>query len=143
MSVAEKIQALKDFDREAEKIVIELCKDRRAMIIKMNVDEMYGGVDAEGADISPPYRPSTIRRKRRRNQPYDRVTLRDEGDFHGSVEIEFRDGEFELVSRDQKAKYLQRKYGDDILGLSEDNVEKLTNDLKDDFQEVFRKIVLG
>lgn len=142
-SVSTLIDNLKDFERNYDQILIGLVKDREKEVIQMNTDQLFGGESADETGLSPRYTPSTIERKRRRNQPYDRVTLRDEGDFHASFFVRYGEDFFELASDDQKRVYLERKYGERLYGLTPGNIDRLTKDLKTDFVEAFRRKVLG
>ncbi|MDV7398637.1 hypothetical protein RZS08_44945, partial [Arthrospira platensis SPKY1] len=91
------------------------------------------GVKADGLEVVPSYRPSTIIRKIKKGHPYDRVTLRDEGDFHRSFFIVYRDDEFEITADDYKKQYLDRKYSPAIYGLTPANVERLIGMIRDQF----------
>lgn len=76
------------------------------------------------ADFAP-YRPLTIELKRSKGQPTNRVTLRDEGDFHRSFFIQFKGDGFEVRARDWKEAKLKREYGEEILKLSSKNMGDL------------------
>jgi len=76
------------------------------------------------ADFAP-YRPLTIELKRGKGQPTNRVTLRDEGDFHRSFFIQFKGDGFEVRARDWKEAKLKREYGEEILKLSSENMSDL------------------
>jgi len=81
------------------------------------------GVDGNGNKLKA-YQRSTIRYKIRKNQPTDRTTTRDEGDFHASITIDARDDEFEVSSNVTHAKFLIKKYGPDILRPSIENMKE-------------------
>ena len=54
-------------------------------IVELNVKQLYEyGINSLGIriDTYDPYSPYTVRVKKEKGQPYDRVTLRDTGDFH-------------------------------------------------------------
>lgn len=64
----------------------------------------------------------TIQRKRRLGQPVDRITLHDKERFVGSIDIEARDGEFEVDSDVDYDKYIFDRYGVDVLKPSQENM---------------------
>lgn len=76
-------------------------------------------------DTYAPYTPYTKAIKKEKGQPYDRVTLNDTGDFEGSLYIEFQADGFRIYAADSKTDELTDKYGSEILGLSDENLERL------------------
>jgi hypothetical protein len=125
------IENIQTFERTSDQILIDLAKNRQRQIIKFNTDQLDSGQASDGSEVQPSYRPSTIERKKRKGQPYDRVTLKDEGDFHASFFVRF--------GSDQKRVYLERKYGTDIYGLSPENLGQLIGLINDDFIEALRR----
>lgn len=111
----------------------EIISNNEGEIVAMNADEQLyeEGINAVGISIMDyaPYAPSTIKRKIAKGQPYNRVTLRDEGDFEASFFIEADRQKFEIKASDWKAEYLTRRYGSQILGLTEENVARLTREI--------------
>ena len=65
--------------------------------------------------ISPLKR--TIREKRIKGQPTNRVTLRDKRDFYNEIFVDARDETFVIDSADEKAGKLIMDYGEKIFGL--------------------------
>lgn len=96
-----------------------------ASIIDWNVEQMLSGQDSEDKPIDPPYRPLTIEIKKIKGQPYDKVTLRDEGDFHHGTIIEWGDNSFFITSTDPKTTKLTKKYGWQIFGLNDEHYTDL------------------
>lgn len=86
------------------------------------------GVNRLGIPIMDyqPYSPMTMEIKRMKGQPYDRVTLRDTGDFHQSFRVEATLKDFVISADDWKAEKLKKKYGKGIFGLTEENLRELT-----------------
>lgn len=110
-------------------IIQNVVYENEAYIVDMNTeDQLYQrGVNALGVDISDykPYSPITIEIKHLKNQPTDRVTLRDTGDFHSSFYIFAGIEQFEINAKDTKTKALIAKYGRQILGLTNENISSL------------------
>ena len=107
----------------------KIAKEHDYLIIDMNVEEQLFmlGVTAENIPILnfAPYSPVTIDIKREKGQPTDRVTLRDGGDFHDSFTVEVRGQSLWLKSDDEKAGDLTDRYGREIFGLTDDNLQEL------------------
>ena len=108
-------------------------------IVAIVVNRMYeeGKRRAEsGGDtepIEPPYAKRTVQRKRRKGQPYDRVTLRDKGKFHKSLRVYYTANGFYVKSRGVRSKkgfrydqFLESKYTDRIYGLTSGEIAEFT-----------------
>ncbi len=63
------------------------------------------------------YAERTIREKKRKGQPTDRVTLRDQMDFYNEIFLDAREQTFVIDSADGKTEKLIEDYGETILGL--------------------------
>lgn len=111
------------------KWVQQIIYDNEAYIVDLNAEEQLyeQGVNNLGVSISDyaPYSPVTIEIKKAKGQPTNRVTLRDEGDFESSFFIEVGQNQFEIKASDWKTEELIKKYGRQILGLTNENIEKL------------------
>ncbi len=104
-------------------------------VLEANREQLYSGRDSEGRQITPPYKPNTVRWKKSKRQPYDRVTLLDEGHFYDAFDINYNDDNFEITSRDWKAPDLTQKYGLDIFGLTEQARNELSESIKETLLE--------
>jgi hypothetical protein len=95
----------------------------------MNQEQMYElGQDSNGELIGGGgYSPITIWIKEKKGQRVDHITLRDTGDFYNSMTVEVSSGEFIIDADADKGggHNLFDMYGIDILGLNEDNKERL------------------
>lgn len=111
------------------KWVQQIIYDNEAYIVDLNAEEQLyeQGVNNLGVSISDyaPYSPVTIEIKKAKGQPTNRVTLRDEGDFESSFFLEVGQNQFEIKASDWKTEELMKKYGRQILGLTNENIEKL------------------
>lgn len=132
------IAALKDRVRafnerlESGALIRKVIEDNDAEICDMNAQEQLyeQGINRLGVDISDyaPYSPITIDIKKLKGQPTNRVTLRDEGDFHSSFYVVATDTSFEVKAKDAKAEHLLSKYGQQILGLTRENLITLVHE---------------
>jgi len=109
--------------------ISEIILKNEAFIIDMNAtDQLFNqGVNNLGVSIDDymPYSPYTIEIKKLKGQPYNRVTLHDEGDFEESFFLEVGNEKFEVKAADFKTLDLIKKYGRQILGLTEENISEL------------------
>lgn len=93
-----------------------------------NTAQLAEGLDSDGRAIGPEYAPLTVAIKQLKGQPTDRVTLRDEGNFYSGVVLRLDTGSFELVGTDEKTPALVEKYGDEILGISDEHLAEFRTD---------------
>lgn len=110
-------------------MIREVVEDSEAWIVDMNVEEQLykRGVDSLNESIMGyrPYTQFTIRIKEQKGQPTDRVTLRDTGDFESSFYVVADNMQFDITASDEKTGELIRKYGREIFGLTEENIQRL------------------
>ena len=96
-------------------------------------EQMYQGIDSKGIDIKPAYANSTIKIKRKKGQPTDRVTLFDTGAFYNSLTITARKNDAVIKSNINYSKYLIletspfTKGYPNIFGLDEENLDRFLN----------------
>lgn len=109
-----------------------------AFIENLNRAQLFAGKDASGADITPDYTEFTTLVKAEKNQPSDRVTLRDTGAFYESIFSDVFENAFEIKADDPKTNELKAKYGPDILGLTTESKEKLTAHIRPQFVALIR-----
>lgn len=143
-AIADKIQALESWQRDAERHVIAEARQFERYILRSNTEEQLyrRGQDAEGFDVTPFYTPFTIQIKQAKGQPTDRVTLFDTGQFHASFYVDWRDTEFEIYARDPLTPKLAGKYGPDIFGLDDNSRRDLIDNLKGPLLENLKKEIL-
>lgn len=139
--IQEKIEALRRFEKEHESIVIQLAANYEAEILDMNTDQLEKGIEATGNPVSPPYRPLTISIKQQKGQPTDRVTLKDEGDFHDSFFLVLNQTSFAIYAKDEKTARIERKYGRDIFGLTDENLQSLIEMIKPDLIDTLKSMI--
>lgn len=110
---------VQDLDLEIE--VGESFNETSEEYTRRNAEQMYLGLDKEGKEITPAYAESTIRYKKRKGQPYDRVTLRDTGAFHKKLWAKADNDKIFIGSDVEYTDHLAEKYTDKIFGLDSEN----------------------
>lgn len=125
----------------------EIMRNEEVITRMIAEEQLYDlGIEGRGIEIKSyaPYAPRTIKNKKRKGQPYDRVTLRDTGEFHRSLKVVFDDSGFYVTSTDDKAKYLLEKYGKTIFRLTNENLTILLNDyIRPSLKEKFKNYILN
>lgn len=138
------IDALKRFQAEGDSIVQSILRDNEHIIIDMNAQNQLfeRGIDSRGIELrnANPYSPITQKIKQFKRQPFDRVTLRDTGDFHRSFEVIFTQEGFIITANDIKTEKLIDKYGEHIFGLTAENLKELQEDyVAPELSEILKK----
>lgn len=123
------INSLSDFDRKLPQRVLDCVRENESVIVDMNAEEQLyeHGQNRLGVDISDyqPYTRRTIELKKIKGQPYDRVTLRDTGEFEASFFICYDSDSWQIQAADEKTDKLVKKYGAEILGLNDENMNEI------------------
>jgi hypothetical protein len=135
------IKRLEKVKRAVPYLVEEIAKDESIQntIIDLNQNQMYDGERADGSDISPSYVDRTIKYKKKRGDPYDRVTLLNFGDFYQEMKNVYSSEGITITSTDKKKDKLVKKYGEGIFGLNEVNLQKV----RVDFFELLRYKIMS
>lgn len=122
------INRLTDYRDNINNYMEDITRSIEDEIKELNVHQQYDlGQDRYGNEIRPEYAESTIRYKRRKGQPTDRVTLQDTGQYHDTFKIRYEAEGFELYANDWKAGFLDRKYGKEIYGLQDEAAKELAD----------------
>jgi len=106
-------------------MTMQCFDENKEEIVALNTDDqMYNkGIDAKGHKIEPMYRPSTIAKKKRLNLPFDHVTLYQTGKLHDHTHIDVRKTKIRFINDDPKYFKLTEKYGENLLGLTPENLD--------------------
>tara|TARA_R110000796_G_scaffold112933_2_gene224620 strand:+ start:453 stop:905 length:453 start_codon:yes stop_codon:yes gene_type:complete len=137
-------KTVEDLQNAINNSIQESISQNNQVILELQTQEqMYQGIDSKGIDIKPAYAASTIKIKRRKGQPTDRVTLFDSGEFYKSLEVIAGKNDAIIRTIISYSVFLVNKYAD-ILGLDEENwtvfLEKYTiPTIKKNFDDIIAK----
>lgn len=123
-------------------IVLDSVKDNEGYIVELNSEEQLyeQGIYSTGSRL-PRYEPMTISIKQGKGQPTDRVTLRDEGDFHDKFFISYGTDSFTIGSSDWKSDILVGDWGKEIFGLTDENIQEAIAITKNDIENRVRLLL--
>lgn len=130
-----KIQRIITFLLSFETLLFELTeeffRENEPMLVAMNQGQLWEGKRADGTAL-PDYTPFTKRIKAEKGQPFDRMTLKDTGDFYEGffVKIDSTSKTVVFSSKDEKTVELTTRYGRLVFGLSSQNKPVVQNRLK-------------
>lgn len=130
-----------------EELKDEIMKHEDIIVQMVTQEQLYEeGIEGRGVEIMSyqPYTARTIKIKQKKGQPYDRVTLKDTGEFYSSLHVEFDDEGFYVTSTDDKAEYLLARYGKTIFRLTNENFsELLRNYIRPSLKEKLKERLLN
>jgi hypothetical protein len=119
---------LRDFEHNIPKYLENAVKEKEEVIVKAVQNQLYiRGVNSRGTKIKSyaPYTATTVRIKKQKHQPTNRVTLRDTGSFYELMRVIYEPDGIRITSDDLKTDALIDKYGPEILGLTEDSLTRI------------------
>ena len=112
-----------NFFENIDSIIFDITKEKETQDFLIDVlqDQLFTtGEDGNGLSLGE-YSPVTVRIKRAKGQPTDRITLKDTGAFYSSYEINpFEGGFFIDADGIKEDTDLFFRYGDDILKPNEE-----------------------
>lgn len=144
MSMASKIIKLSEKLKTIRSIIItemeRIIVSDKELLASYNRNQLFVGKDAENKSLGI-YAPSTIKQKKRKGRYFnDQIRLLDDGDFYESLFTELKNEVLTFNSNDpdeDKTKHLERRFGDDIYGLSESDInDYINNHLKPKLKNV-------
>lgn len=90
-----------------------------------NRDQLMSGKDSKGNSL-PNYSPASVNSF---GKPPGPIKLYDTGDFQKSIKPNFGNEAFEMTATDEKTAMLQYDYGEEILGVDQNNLDELADDV--------------
>lgn len=120
--------------------MLKVIKNHESELVDLITnDQLFSkGIDGTGSKIVPEYSPFTVEFKKLFNQPYDRVTLKDEGDFHRSFFLDASKFPVQPNASDRKRDELAFKYGEEIFDFADETLPKVDQELENDLVKMFQ-----
>ena len=123
--------------------MFNLNKNKEVIKELQTQEQLYQGRDSKGIDIKPAYADSTIKIKKRKGLPADRVTLFDTGDFYNSLEVLAGKNDMIIRTVISYSVYIVAKY-QDVLGLDLESWTKFLEQytipiIKNNFDDIITK----
>ncbi len=152
LDARKKLQAVIFLFENIDQVIFDINKRQvsKDLIIFYNtIDQLFvKGENSLGQtleSIRGGYSPATITIKIAKNQPTDHITLKDTGEFYDSWTVVVKINEIEILANPIKpgGTNLFEEWGDEIVGLNEENLEKYRQYLKRVLLSVIRASLAG
>ncbi len=112
-----------------DSMMVMITERNKATIEDKNIQQLDAGIDGDGNPIEPPYAPLTVEIKKHLGQPFDRVTLENEGFFRKGIKANVMATGFEMIGTDPKTPKLLIKYGGKVLNLTKESKAELSQEV--------------
>lgn len=127
----DKLKAL-NIQSEAQRSIDQTLPE----FLDLNVEQLNEGKRSDGTDILPSYTDFTVKIKKEKGQPFDRVTLKDTGQFQSMITGKVAGNKVIIDSSDPKTSALEKKYATSkgkLFGLSQEKKKTYIKDLRPAF----------
>lgn len=141
-------QRLRSFRSSINAYISDAVRDNESRLVSYIADSQLfrHGINGEGVKIMSyaPYTALTVKIKKAKGQPYNRVTLRDTQAFHRAMRVVIDSDGFYVTSDDYKTELLVEKYGPLIFRPTNKNLTLLVrkyikNELQKKLKEAIRQ----
>jgi len=112
---------LKAIQQDLPALIGEVIEDNEDLIRQMNIEQLQEGKRSDGSTL-PNYSIGSVQKFGKRPGP---MTLEDTGAFHRGIRVRAGKTFAEIIGTDPKTGMLEALYDLTIIGLSEDNTERL------------------
>jgi len=100
----------------------------KGVLIDQQQTQMNKGRDAFNVSLIPSYAESTIKQKKRKGDPFNRVTLKDTGELYRSIQIDTTTTQAIISTNVEYFKYLVDHYDTNIiLGIQSEFLNEFLN----------------
>jgi hypothetical protein len=141
MTEAQLYDKLRHVDRKVKTIVGKSIRKNANSLRKMNIEQLRKGVDSNGEQLGKYKDRKWIAKRKKRNRQVQFVDLRFTGDFQKAMYVKFDGKEINFGSKDWKQDILVHHWGEEIFGLTDDNmqwlIDRIVEDLTTELKQYF------
>jgi hypothetical protein len=116
-----------------KEVVLEAIEDHKEEYVKLNLEQLYQGLNPQGEKITPEYAPTYYRKKKARMNPTPGEGTPDfklSGDSYEETHAEVDQDEIEIKTETEYFKYNEERWGDaEIWGLDPDNHQEFVQEI--------------
>ena len=145
MDLEDLLNKILSLEGKEDEIIEEITNydETQLFLIKVLQEQLFSsGEDGLGNSLGS-YTPFTVSEKIKKGQPYDRITLKDTGDFYESYFINAFKGGFVIDANAQKTSgNLFVRFGDDVLLPNPETLELIKDYYVQQLIEYFKKLLI-
>ncbi len=123
-----------------EKGLLKVVEESKNQAIDLNTKQLFQGRDSQGQSLMGYRNPQYAAFKRSLN-PAGVTDLKLTGSFHESFFAKTDSFPVMFSSSDEKTGELMQKYGKEIFGLDQNNLEEFRQEIKPEVQDLYRDIL--
>lgn len=127
-------------EEEINRGVLKVVEESKNQAIDLNTKQLFEGRDAQGQSLGG-YRSQAYADFKRTLNPRGVVDLKLTGSFYNGFFAKADRFPVMFSSTDEKTGELKEKYGDEIFGLDQSNLEEFRQEIKPEVQSLFRKLL--
>lgn len=133
-------QKSKDIKKLTDQAVFIIFEKHKDELTTSNQQALDKGMDASGNDLGR-YKSKAYVKKYKGGR-FHPINLKKEGDFRKSIQIDFKKTTPKFKATDYKAKFLKKRYGEDIIGISDEALKAFIMRYQKDIQREFNRLFL-
>lgn len=127
-------------DDVLDQALLGIVKQNQSEALDMNAGQLFEGVDSQDQSLGE-YRSQSYARFKQSLNPAGVVDLKLTGDFYRGLFVKADQFPVAFDSSDGKSEMLKEKYGEEIFGLDQNNLEQFRQEIKPDVQELYRSLL--
>lgn len=116
-----------------KEVVLEAIEDHKEDYVKLNLEQLYHGLNPEGEKITPEYVEGPYRRKKARMNSAPGEGTPDfklSGDLYDETHVQVDDPDLTIGSEVEYAQYVEQRWGTaEIWGLDPENHEEFVQEM--------------
>jgi hypothetical protein len=124
---------------EQEKAILAIILKHAHRAIDLNIEQLMNGIDAEGRSLGE-YKSAAYAEFKRSLNPRGVVDLRLTGDWQDEMYLEADKFPVYMNSSNWKTLKLTTDFGENILGLTQENKQKFLEAIKEDIIAYYRSL---
>lgn len=130
-------------EKEFESKILEIVDSKKNEVLDMNTSQLFSGRDSSDQNMTSYYSEGYAEMKNLMNPTpgLGNPDLKLTGDFYKGFFLKDDTFPISFSSTDNKTEMLTQKYGENIFGLDNDNLEKLRQDIKPEIQEYIGSVL--
>jgi len=134
MTIEQLNRKLNNIESKVRSLVVASVRRHHKEIVRRNQEQLLSGKDANDKRLGDYKDPGWIRKRKKKGRQVEYVDLNFAGDFQKSMFIKFDSVGMSLGldATDKKKDILIHHWGEDILGLNDENFDWLMEQITDD-----------